>query len=123
MVKHGSAKTSWAPRPCDGPQDEEEADLYGNYQHLVPITIEDDLHYLPENNSILRCLQYLEVNQAKVRMAWGKYCWNNTVGCCEMKYRPTPESEVITGRACQVKIQPGLQIIVLPKGGRYVSAS
>ena len=94
------------------------ADLFGEYRHLLPIIIEGRRWLVPENNSVLRALQYLEIEHGCVKMAWGKYCWNDTKGCCEMTYCPPDDPEPRLGRACQVPAQAGLQIVVLPKGGR-----
>jgi hypothetical protein len=107
-----------APVPFTGEIPDGHADLFGAYRSLLPIVIEGQRWLVPENNSVLRALQYLELEHRCVKMAWGNYCWNDTKGCCEMTYCPPGDPGPRAGRACQVLVQPGLQIFTLPKGGR-----
>lgn len=106
------------PKPYTGAHSPDDLDLYGPFRRLLPILIEGELAYVPEDNSVLRCLQYLELKEGSVRMDWGRYCWNNTKGCCEMEYRPSDSEAPRVGRACQVRAEAGLEILQLPKGGR-----
>lgn len=106
-----------APVPVEGPLTEEEVELFGEYSQLVPIVVQGEILPVPEKNSVLRALQYLELRSQAVRMDWGRYCWNNTKGCCEMIYR-VGDQEPQLGRACQVEACAGLEILELPKGGR-----
>ncbi len=107
-----------APVPVAGPKDRASADLFGDFRQLLPIEVEGVRCLVPEGNSVLRALQYCELEHRNLRMEWGRYCWNDTVGCCAMSYRPTPEAELRVGRACQVQVRAGLQIVLLPRGGR-----
>ncbi|MCB9651810.1 MAG: hypothetical protein H6730_35215 [Deltaproteobacteria bacterium] len=106
------------PRPCEGPSSDEEVDLFGDYRQLFPIHVLGRLFWVPEDNTVLRALQFLELREGAVRLPYKDYCWNDTKGCCEMRYRPTPEAEVVPARACQTRVAPGLEVVALPKGGR-----
>ena len=99
------------------PLSPEEIDLFGNYKKLIPIKIEGRLFHVPEENTLLRALQYLEIRQKKLTMKWGRFCWNDTVGCCELSYRSSAQGPESRGRGCQLLVKPGLQITALPKGG------
>ena len=107
----------FAPIPVTETIAEEDIDLFGEYRQLFPIIVEGQRHAVPEDNSVLRGLQYLEIKHACVKMPWASYCWNDTEGCCDMTYR-TRDGSPETGRACRVAAEPGLEILVLPKGGR-----
>lgn len=107
-----------APIPVEGEIPAAEIDLFGAYRHLVPIMVAGVLRPVPESNSVLRALQYLELKHGCVTMEWGRYCWNDTEGCCQMVYRPTPGAEPRAGRACVVQADAGLEIVQLPPGGR-----
>lgn len=106
------------PIPFSGTHSSDDLNLYGAYQMLLPIWVEGEPAFVPENNSVLRCLQYLELKENSVRMDWGRYCWNNTKGCCEMEYRAGADRASTVGRACQVRAISGLEILQLPRGGR-----
>jgi len=112
-----------APIPVEGAISKSDADLYGDYRHLVPITVGGTRRLVPEDNSVLRVLQYLEVKERCVRLEWGKYCWNDTQGCCQIMYRPEPGARTKSGRACTTTATPGLEIVQLPPGGRCVGVS
>jgi hypothetical protein len=106
------------PIPVEGPLSEEEMDLFGEYRHLIPIVVCGERMEVPENNSVLRALQYLELKHQRVKLDWGRYCWNNTNGCCEMSYRERHDEAPRPARACLVQVKPRLEIVELPKGGR-----
>lgn len=106
------------PIPFSGTHSPDDLNLFGPFRHLLPIIVEGEPALVPEDNSMLRCLQYLEIKEGLVRMDWGRYCWNNTKGCCEMEYKPSEGAEARVGRACQVYAAPGLEILQLPRGGR-----
>jgi hypothetical protein len=104
--------------PYDGPHSEDDLELFGRYRALHRIDVEGRSELVPEDNVVLRALQYLEMYARTVRMPWRDYCWNNTVGCCEMSYRDGPGMPEKKGRACIVAARPGMEIVRLPKGGR-----
>lgn len=102
----------------EGDHTEDDLELFGPYRKLYAITVEGRRFTIPEDNCVLRALQYIEMKERAVRMPWRDYCWNNTVGCCEMIYKETPDSAARVGRACQIAARPGMEIVRLPKGGR-----
>jgi hypothetical protein len=106
------------PVPYDGPHTEDDLELFGPYRVLYPIVVEGRRCYVPADLSILRACQYLEIKERSVRLPWGKYCWNNTTGCCESLVRLTADAEPTVMRACQTRVRPGLVLEKLPKGGR-----
>ena len=108
----------YEPIPYVGEHSEDDLDLFGEYRYLLPILIEGTRFEVPDDNSVLRGLQYLEIKHGAVKMPWPNYCWNDTEGCCEMTYRRSPGEAPKTGRACQIRAKAGLEIIVLPKGGK-----
>lgn len=106
------------PRPSVGPSSAEELDLFGDYRQLFPIRVLGRTFWVPEDNTLLRALQYLELKEGAVRLPYKDYCWNDTRGCCEARCRPAPGAEVQVVRACQTWVTPGLEVVALPKGGR-----
>lgn len=106
------------PIPYDGSHSEDDVELFGEYRFLYPIVIEGERFEVPEDNYVLRAIQYVEMKYRAVRMPWWDYCWNNTTGCCEMQYKDSPGGEVKSGRACCTPVRPGMEIVKLPKGGK-----
>lgn len=106
------------PVPYDGPHSDDDLELFGPYRLLFPIEIEGESFLVPERNYVLRALQYVEMKERAVRMPYWNYCWNDTVGCCEMTYREHDGAPEKVGRACRVAVKPGLVIVRLPKGGK-----
>lgn len=107
-----------APVPVEGPHSPEEIDLFGDYRFLVPIIVAGETALVPEGNNLLRALQYLDVRHGRVRLSWATFCWNDTTGCCQLRFRVAPGGPIEEGRACRTAVRPGLEIIELPKGGR-----
>ncbi len=105
------------------PLSQEDIELFGHYKFLIPITVNRRSFHVPENLSVLRALQYLEVRKEVLTMKWGRFCWNNTVGCCELRYQNSRDEPCCTGRGCQLMVSPGMQITKLPKGGRLVGGT
>jgi len=98
---------------------QEDIDLFGEYRYLIPITIKGRRFHVPEGSTVLRALQYLEIRAKALSMKWGEFCWNDTVGCCELTYRAKPNESVCTGRGCQLMVEAELEILDLPKGGVF----
>lgn len=107
-----------APIPYDGPHSEDDLELFGEFRQLYPVEVEGRTYWVPEDNSVLRVLQYVEIRCQGVKMPWKNYCWSNTVGCCLMQYQEHPDAPARNGRACTVPVKPGMRILKLPKGGR-----
>lgn len=110
-----------APVPFVGEHSEDDLDLFGDFRWLYPIVVEGRPFAVPEANSVLRALQYVELKHGAVALPWHRYCWNDSTGCCEMTYRPEASAAPRPGRACVVQAAPGLEIVVLPKGARSCS--
>ena len=54
------------------------ATLFRPFSRLVRVTILDRTVEVPENNVLLRCLQYL----APEEISYGRFCWNEDCQYC-----------------------------------------
>ncbi|HSE39478.1 MAG TPA: 2Fe-2S iron-sulfur cluster-binding protein [Acidobacteriota bacterium] len=88
-------------------------DLYEPYSKLIPIFYQGKEYMVPENNTLLRVLQYLNPE-----VAYGNYCWNGDCRNCMITIRRSDDSQEVTAVGCLTKAVPGLQIIRLPLGVR-----
>jgi len=89
--------------------------MFEPYTKLVRIRIESKNFEVPENNILLRCVQYL-VNDNVVP---GRFCWNNECGNCECTVRTAMEPEGQRSRGCQTTVQEGMVLSDLTPELRY----
>ena len=83
-------------------------DLFEPFDGLIRIEVLGRTIEIPDNNCLLRSLQYI----AGEAIAYGRFCWNDECGNCEvtcLTEAGTPE----VVRACQARVYPGMTITVL----------
>lgn len=88
------------------------AELYEPFEKLIPIEVLGKKLEVPENNILLRQLQYVAPD-----VGTGGYCWNAECRYCEIKYEH--EGRQITGLACRVKATPGFKVTKLAPELKY----
>lgn len=81
-------------------------DLFEPFDGLIRIEVCGRTYEVPDNNCLLRSLQYV----AGDAIACGRFCWNDECGNCEVTCLSpgTGEEEVI--RACQAQVYPGMTV-------------
>lgn len=89
------------------------SDLFEPHARLVRIVILGRSFEVPENNLLLRQMQYVAPD-----IGFGRYCWNGECRYCEVHYRGS------TGRdfsvlACRVKGPEGMVVTRLAPEIRY----
>ena len=89
----------------------EPSELYEPYSRLIPIYYKGKQYMVPENNTLLRGMQYLNSE-----VAYGNFCWNGDCRNCQIVIRRDAEGQEVTALACLTKVVPGLHIIKLPPG-------
>lgn len=91
--------------------EQSENDLFEPYSKLIPVYYKDKEYMVPENNTLLRALQYLNSE-----VAYGNFCWNGDCRNCQIIIRRESDSQEVTALACLTKVVPGLHIVKLPLG-------
>jgi hypothetical protein len=88
-------------------------ELLEPYQRLIRIVILGRVFEVPENNLLLRQMQYLADD-----IGYGKYCWNAECRYCEISYTKDggPELQAL---ACRLKGQEGMVITKTAPEIRY----
>src|SRR3990172_13185717 len=86
-------------------------EIFEPYSKLIPIHFKGKQFMVPENNTLLRVMQYLNSE-----VAYGNFCWNGDCRNCQIIIRRDVESQAVTALACLTKVVPGLHIIKLPLG-------
>lgn len=81
--------------------------LFEPFDRLLEIEILGRVVQVPENNSLLRCFQYL----SSFTISQGNFCWNNDCGNCECKVVLAERDGPVTKRACCTKVREGMKIV------------
>ena len=90
------------------------SDVYEPWQRLIRIVVLGKRLEVPENNLLLRQLQYVSED-----VGMGRYCWNAECRYCEVSYqRPGDEAEH-TGLACRLRGFEGMRLTKLAAEVRY----
>jgi len=93
------------------------SDFLNPYQRMIPIRILGRSTEVPENNTLLRCFQFL----CPETVPYGKFCWNNECGNSKFYYKKPDDSREFKARACCfTKITSGLEITMLSAELKYV---
>jgi predicted molibdopterin-dependent oxidoreductase YjgC len=80
--------------------------IFRPYERLVRISILGHSFEVPENNTLLRCFQYL----APEPVSYGRFCWNEDCQYCRVTVdlgENTPERIAL---ACKILVQEGMRV-------------
>lgn len=81
-----------------------DSEMFEPFERLVEIQICGTAHLVPENNSILRGLQYLDVEA----ISYGDFCWNGECLNCQVWIKDGDKEKAVM--ACRTDVQAGMQI-------------
>ena len=90
------------------------ADLYEPWEKLIRIVVLGRVLEVPENNLLLRQLQYVSQD-----IGMGRYCWNGECRYCEIQYRRPDDPAEYPGLACRVRGFDGMRLTRLAPEVRY----
>ena len=79
-------------------------EIFEPYDRLIEITICGEEKLVPENNSILRCLQYLDME----RISNADLCWNGDCGDCQVWLEKEGREKPVI--SCRTRAQDGMNI-------------
>ncbi len=86
-------------------------DLFEPFERLIEIEICGKKAEVPENNTILRCFQYLALE----KVSYGDFCWNGECANCQVWYEV--ENNENKGEkpvlACRTEVSEGMKIVKL----------
>lgn len=88
-------------------------DLYEPYSELIEIVVLGKTLRVPENNLLLRQLQF-----AAPDIGYGRYCWNGECRYCEVHYR-MDEGPEYSALACRIKGREGMRVTKAAAEIRY----
>ena len=82
------------------------ATIFRPFTQLVKITILGTEFEVPENNALLRCLQYL----APEPISYGRFCWNEDCQYCRVKFDLGEGTPSRIALACKLEVQEGMRV-------------
>ena len=89
--------------------------LYRPYDRLVRIYIGDREYQVPDNNMLLRCLQFL----APEGISYGRFCWNEDCQYCRVKYDLGEGTPARAAISCKLMVEDGMRILEMASEIRY----
>jgi NADH dehydrogenase/NADH:ubiquinone oxidoreductase subunit G len=91
------------------------ATLFHPFERLIKITIMGRELEVPENNLLLRCLQYL----APEDVSYGRFCWNEDCQYCRVTFDLGENTATRAALACRLMAQEGMCIKEVTTEIRY----
>ena len=85
-------------------------EVFQPYEKLIEIDVLGAKQMVPENNSILRCFQFLAVES----ISYGDFCWNGECLNCQVWLQNGDKEKAVI--ACRTTATEGMQIIRLADG-------
>jgi hypothetical protein len=89
------------------------SELYEPFERLIEITILGRVFRVPENNLLLRQMQYVAPD-----IGSGRYCWNGECRYCEVDYL-VGKGPKATALSCRVRGVPGMNVTKLALEVKY----
>lgn len=84
---------------------EDYKDIFEPFEKLVEIEISGEKRQVPENNSLLRCFQYLSLET----VSYGDFCWNGDCANCRVWLENTAQNKPVL--ACRTKVKENMRIV------------
>lgn len=80
-------------------------DIFRPYDKLIEIDILGTEYMVPENNSLLRCFQFL----AMENISYGDFCWNGECLNCQVWLENGDKEKAVM--ACRTTVHEGMKIV------------
>jgi predicted molibdopterin-dependent oxidoreductase YjgC len=84
-------------------------DAFEPFDKLVEIEICGRKHEVPENNTLLRCFQFLSLET----ISYGDFCWNGDCLNCQVGIENGDKVKSVI--ACRTRVDEGMKIVSLSK--------
>ena len=85
-------------------------DIFAPYEKLIEIEICGTLYNVPENNSLLRCFQFI----AMENISYGDFCWNGECLNCQVWLKQGDKEKMVM--ACRTNVAEGMQVVRIADG-------
>lgn len=92
-------------------------DIFQPYDKLIEIEIMGEKYDVPDNNSLLRCFQYIAIEN----ISYGDFCWNGECLNCQVWLRVGEKEKAVM--ACRTIVKEGMKIVRVSEGIDIFSAN
>lgn len=82
-------------------------DIFEPFERLIQIEILGEKHKVPENNTLLRCFQFLSMQT----ISFGDFCWNGDCLNCQVWIDTGGREKAVL--TCRTKVSEGMRIVRL----------
>jgi NADH dehydrogenase/NADH:ubiquinone oxidoreductase subunit G len=82
-----------------------DTDIFEPFEKLIEIDILGKSTKVPENNTLLRCFQYLSMETVSM----GDFCWNGDCANCQVWLDGEAKEKPVL--ACRTKVKEGMKIV------------
>lgn len=82
-------------------------DVFQPYDKLIELDVLGQKRLVPENNTLLRCFQFLSVES----ISYGDFCWNGECLNCQVWVKNGEKEKALI--ACRTNVQPEMEIVRL----------
>ncbi|MEO8574857.1 MAG: 2Fe-2S iron-sulfur cluster-binding protein [Pyrinomonadaceae bacterium] len=87
-----------------------EDEMFEPFERLIKVKILGTEREVPENNSILRGLQYLDMDA----ISYGDFCWNGECINCQVWIKSGDKEKAVI--ACRTNAEDGMEIVRISEG-------
>lgn len=84
---------------------EDYRDIFEPFEKLVEVVIAGEIYAVPENNTLLRCFQYLSMETISL----GDFCWNGDCSNCQVWLEDSESKKTVL--ACRTKVRDGMRVV------------
>jgi len=89
--------------------------LFRPFTRLVRINLLGKDFDVPENNTLLRCFQYIAPEQ----VSYGRFCWNEDCQYCRVSFELADGRSARAALSCKLMVQEGMRIKEVTSEVRY----
>lgn len=80
-------------------------DIFTPYEKLIEIDLLGEKRLVPENNSLLRCFQFLAMES----ISYGEFCWNGECLNCQVWLQNGDKEKGVM--SCRQTVTEGMKIV------------
>ena len=89
-------------------------ELLERYDRLIELSIEGRTYRVPENNNLLRALQFLDFDLYPCRL-----CWNSECDNCHFQYIDPQSQQEVVVRGCETNAFEDMRITRVPPNATW----
>jgi hypothetical protein len=86
---------------------EDYKDIFEPFDRLIEIEICGETRLVPENNTLLRCFQFLSMET----ISYGDFCWNGDCLNCRVWIKAGEKEKAVI--ACRTKVEEKMRVVRL----------